>query len=205
MSSKGLTRRELFSFLRRPEEQKPRTLPVLPPGLTFPLRPPGARSELRFNDLCERCGKCVEACPVDAMTLVSANDPRRPKLRRAKLDEDTCLGCGVCVRSCARGGLHLRPRAERVIPPQTSAHRVVLMAIERGKLQHLLFDDRALLSHRAMAAILAVILRLPPLKQRLANRQLRSRYVDRLLASSAKRNPRRAGTTAPREPTSTLH
>ena len=73
------------------------------------------------------------------------------------------------------------PRRERVITPVTSAHKIVLMAIERGKLQELIFDNHALASHRAMAAILGVILKLPPIKQALANRQLRSRYVDRLV------------------------
>ncbi len=98
------------------------------------------------------------------------------------------------------------PRAERVITPATSAHRVVLMAIERGKLQHLMFDNRALASHRAMAAILRVILRLPPVKQRLANRQLRSRYVETLLASAAKRERRRSGAPGPASvPPPTLH
>ena len=59
------------------------------------------------------------------------------------------------------------------------------MAIERGRLHELLFDNQAHLSHRAMAAILGVILRLPPAKQTLASRQLRSRYLDRLLREGA--------------------
>lgn len=54
-----------------------------------------------------------------------------------------------------------------------------------------------------MAAILAVILRLPPVKQRLANRQLRSHYVETLLAGAAKRARRRPKPTAP--PPATLH
>ena len=55
------------------------------------------------------------------------------------------------------------------------------MAVERGKLQNLIFDNQALASHRAMAAILGAILRLPPVKRALADRQMRSRYLGRLL------------------------
>ena len=114
--------------------------------------------------------------------MVSANDPRYPKLRRAKLDEEVCLGCGVCVRNCDREAIRLQPRAERVITPVSSVQRTVMMAIERGKLQNLIFDNQAMTSHRAMAAILGVILRMPAVKQTLAKRQMRSRYLDRILS-----------------------
>jgi hypothetical protein len=57
------------------------------------------------------------------------------------------------------------------------------MAIERGKLQNLIFDNQAFASHRAMAAILGVILKLPPLKQIMASQQMKSRYLDRFLSS----------------------
>ena len=70
------------------------------------------------------------------------------------------------------------------------------MAVERGKLQNLIFDNQALASHRAMAAILGVILELPPVKQTLAKRQMRSRYLDRVLAIS--HGSRTAGTEAGR-------
>ena len=56
---------------------------------------------------CNGCGKCVAVCPVEAMTQVSANNPDRPKMKAAKLDEDLCLGCGVCVRSCPEESIHL--------------------------------------------------------------------------------------------------
>jgi len=131
---------------------------------------------------CNGCGKCVSACPVEAMTLVSANDPRQPLRKRAKLDENVCLGCGVCVRTCGHAGLSLSSRPKRVLTPVDSVHRTVVMAIERGDLQNLIFDEQALYSHRAMAAILGVILRLPPAKQILASRQVKSRYLETLLA-----------------------
>ena len=68
-----------------------------------------------------------------------------------------------------------RARAARpaVLTPVTTAHRAVLMAIERGKLQKLIFDNQAHWNHRAMAAILGVILKLPPVKQAMASRQMK--------------------------------
>ena len=131
---------------------------------------------------CSGCGKCAELCPVEAMGMVSAGDPQKPKRKKARVSEELCLGCGVCVRGCKTKALHLRQRAQRVITPVNTAHRTVLMAIERGKLQELIFDNQALASHRAMAAILGVILRLPPIKQVMASRQMKSRYLEQLLA-----------------------
>ncbi len=131
---------------------------------------------------CTGCGKCVRICPVEAIGLVSANDPRRPNRQKAKLDGEICLGCGLCVRACTTNAITLKPRPERVITPLNSTHRAVVMAIERGKLQNLIFDNRALFSHRAMAAILGVILKLPPVKQAMAGRQMKSRYLEALIA-----------------------
>ncbi len=133
-------------------------------------------------DACTGCGKCVEACPVEALTLASANDPARPKRKRATLDTDICLGCGVCVPACLEHGLALRARPERVITPVDSVHRTVVMAVERGTLQDLVFDNRTLASHRAMAAVLGAILRLAPIQRAMASRQLKSRYLEALLA-----------------------
>jgi ferredoxin len=130
---------------------------------------------------CNGCGKCVTACPVEAMGLVSTNDPHHPKLRKARVDTARCLGCGVCVRACARQGLRLVERGSRVITPVDSVHKTVLMAIERGMLPNLIFDNQALASHRVMAAILGGILRLPPIQQAMASEQLRSRYLVKLL------------------------
>lgn len=131
---------------------------------------------------CNGCGNCVSSCPVEAMTLVSSNNPAKPKQKIAKLDMDICLGCGVCVKTCPTKSIKLKSRPERVITPLNGTHRAVVMAIERGKLQNLIFDNRVLWSHRAMAAILGVILKLPPVKQVLASKQIKSRYLENLIS-----------------------
>ncbi len=130
---------------------------------------------------CNGCGKCANVCPVEAMTLVSANDAHNPKARRAKVDEDLCLGCAVCVRTCPSKSLGLASRPQRVLTPLNSAHRTIVMAIERGGLQDLIFDNRVLWNHRAMATVLGVILRLPPIKQAMASKQMKSRYLEYLI------------------------
>jgi len=136
------------------------------------------------HEECNGCGKCVNICPVEAMSLVSANDPDYPKKKKAKLDEEICLGCGLCVRACTKENMHLESRPERVITPVNGTHKVVMMAIERGKLQNLIFDNQVLWSHRAMAAVLGVILKLPPIKQVMAKEQFKSRYLESLINKS---------------------
>jgi len=117
--------------------------------------------------------------------MVSANDPHRPKMKLARLAEDLCLGCGLCVRSCPKECIELKARPQRVITPLNGMHRAAIMAIERGKLQNFIFDNRVLLSHRALAAVLGVILKLPPLKQALASQQVKSRYLEALISHMA--------------------
>ena len=134
---------------------------------------------------CNGCGKCLDWCPVEAMSLVSANDPLHRKKKKARLNEDICLGCGVCVRTCPQKSIRLKGRSQRVITPLNSTHRAVVMAIERGTLQNLIFDNRALWNHRAMAAILGVILELPPVKQIMASQQVKSRYMEYLISQKA--------------------
>jgi ferredoxin len=140
-----------------------------------------------INDqLCSGCGKCVNVCPVEAMTLVSANDAHQPNRKKALLNEERCLGCGLCVRNCNTKSIILKSRAKRVLTPLNGVHKAVVMAVERGKLQHLIFDNRVLFSHRALAAVLGTLLKLPPIKQAIASRQIKSRYFEHVIQKMKK-------------------
>jgi ferredoxin len=133
----------------------------------------------RVEDNCSGCGHCLSSCPVKVISL-QAEQTDGSGYKRAVIDEALCLGCGVCVRNCRLSALTMVPRASRVITPVNSTHKSVLMAIERGKLQNLIFDNQVLWSHRALAALLGVILKLPPIKRALACEQIGSRYLGTL-------------------------
>lgn len=133
---------------------------------------------------CNGCGQCVNVCPVEAVALSSANDPKQSKRKHATLAEDYCLGCGLCAKVCQQNCIAMESRPERVITPLNGSHRAVVMAIERGKLQNLIFDNQVLASHRALASLLGVILKLPPVKQIMASQQVKSRYLEKLLANN---------------------
>ena len=124
-------------------------------------------------ETCIGCGKCAKVCPILAISI---------KEKKPVIDEEICLGCGVCARNCPVKAIHLERRPIQVITPVNSTHRFVLQAIEKGTLQNLIFDNQAFANHRAMAAVFGAILKLPPLKQALASKQLKSVYLDRLLS-----------------------
>ncbi|MCK4507685.1 MAG: 4Fe-4S binding protein, partial [Desulfuromonadales bacterium] len=133
----------------------------------------------RIEPNCSGCGLCLAVCPVKIISLESEHADGSGR-KQAVIDEELCLGCGVCARNCRIDALTMQPRASRIITPVNSTHKVVLMAIERGKLQNLIFDNQVLWSHRALAAMLGVILRLPPVMRVLASEQIGSRYLGTL-------------------------
>ena len=134
-----------------------------------------------IENKCVGCGQCSSLCPVNAISLVNEDKTVTDSESRAKIDDKMCLGCGVCVNNCPTGALYLESRPERTITPVDSVHRAVIMAIERGSLQDLIFYNQSLFSHRALAAVLGAILKLPPIKRAMASRQLKSRYLEVLL------------------------
>jgi ferredoxin len=145
--------------------------------------------------LCNGCGACAKACPVEAMEMKPAGDPRVPNRRVARLSAEACLGCGVCVPACPRGGLKLVRREARVIPPKDTVQRVVRMAIERGNLADLIFDDKALASHRVLGRLLGAVLKLPPVERALAREQVKSVWLERVAEALERRHGKGTGGT----------
>lgn len=130
------------------------------------------------ENACVGCGKCEKLCPILAISKVD---------KKAKVDESICLGCGVCARNCPTKAITLQRRPIEVVTPVNSTHRFVVEAIEKGKLQNLIFDNQAFANHRALAAVLGTILKLPPIQQGLASKQFKSVYLDKLLSMQSKK------------------
>lgn len=140
-------------------------------GMMHPVETTNFLPKINY-ETCINCGKCLKVCPVNAIKKIEGE---------YVVQEELCLGCGVCGRACPKSSILLMPRETRVITPINSVHRSVLMAIEKGMLQELIFDNKALFSHRAMAAILGAILKLSPVHKIMASKQMKSVYLEKLL------------------------
>ena len=145
------------------------------------LVPVNTTSYIPYVDIhkCIGCGKCTNICPMEAIGVTTIG-----KDKYAQVDDKLCLGCGVCVKNCPKDAIKLKRRKESIITPVTTVHRVVITAIEKGQLQNLIFDNQAHKSHKAMAAILASILKLSPVHKVMASKQMKSVYLAKLLENS---------------------
>ncbi len=141
------------------------------------------------KDLCDGCGKCSKACPINAIEMVSTgiNEPHRRKA--AQIDTGICIGCGVCSLKCSKtGALKLSKRKEKVIHPETTFERIILQCLERGTLQNQIFGNPEKLSLKMMKGVIGGFLKLTPVKRALMSEKLRSSFLDAMKKGSIKQN-----------------
>ncbi|MBT7902571.1 4Fe-4S dicluster domain-containing protein [Candidatus Woesearchaeota archaeon] len=119
---------------------------------------------------CIGCGICVKKCPVDAMKMDK-------KKKVVVIDEKSCIGCGVCTRFCPKTCLKMDRRKELNFTPVDSFDRFVRTAMNQGRLQNLIFDNRSLWTHNMLRRFLKFIFELGPAKRAIANHQLQSRFI----------------------------
>ena len=109
---KGVSRRDLLTFWRKPLETVTKTVRApapLPQPIRRPppLRPPGMLHELLLVKHCTQCGLCVEACPADAIFPLGADWGAAAGTPAIDARKQPCVLCtGIqCSNVCPSGAL----------------------------------------------------------------------------------------------------
>ncbi|MBY8994619.1 MAG: 4Fe-4S binding protein, partial [Candidatus Heimdallarchaeota archaeon] len=137
---------------------------------------PGIYSNFKpemITENCNGCGVCVKKCPIDAIEVLIEESGKKYSV----VDYSRCFGCGVCTRSCKREAIQMIRREDLMHTPEDAFERVVRMAIDTGRLQNLLFDNQHLWTHKMLQRFVGILLNLGPIRRKMADHQLQSKFV----------------------------
>ena len=130
------------------------------------------------QNTCTGCGKCVKACPINAIELSPLNNPIGKKNSEPRINMEICIGCGVCALKCDKtSSVKLIKREKRTLHPETTFEKAILQSLERGQLQNQLFGDPKKITQRMMKGLIGGFLRLNPVKKALMSDTLRSSFL----------------------------
>lgn len=140
------------------------------------------------EEKCSGCEKCYQACPVDAIELISNRKSASKNQKMPRVNENICLGCGVCAMHCQKDAIKLESRKQRVIHPETTFERVILASLEKGTLQNQIFSDPQKISHKFLRGFIGGFFRIPMVKQSLMSDKLRSRFLSAMKSGAQKQS-----------------
>jgi ferredoxin len=121
---------------------------------------------------------------MDAVHIERGEDAK--KKRWAVRQEELCLGCGVCKTVCKSGAAKMKSRPQKVFIPDTVFDQRVKMAIERGKLADLIFDDPEKMGHRLLGRIMRNLENSSPFKAAMAIDPLQSAFLKTIVKGARK-------------------
>ncbi len=140
------------------------------------------------RERCKGCAKCSRACPIAAITMSPLrHEGDRKTLLRPEVNTEVCIGCGVCSLTCNRNVISMQRGGNgQQIVPENTMEQVVRVAIEKGRLHHLLFDAGESMGSAVMNRVLGALFKLPPLEQLMAARSVQSLFVRQALKTASR-------------------
>jgi Pyruvate/2-oxoacid:ferredoxin oxidoreductase delta subunit len=135
---------------------------------------------------CKGCSRCSRVCPVTAVSMSAQRvQAHRKNALKPHIDTDRCIGCGVCADACKAEAMRMVRGTERASVPKNRVEQMLRMAMERGRLGNLLFDEGAGRGSRFLHQVFQALVKLPTAQKVLASEQVRSRFVSFALRATA--------------------
>ncbi len=81
----------------------------------------------RDDELCTRCKRCVQICPMEAYVFHASHDKEPDKILFL---EERCIGCGLCAYHCPNGAIQL-VKVEDEVPEVSPREAFIRVEAER--------------------------------------------------------------------------
>jgi 2-oxoacid:acceptor oxidoreductase delta subunit (pyruvate/2-ketoisovalerate family) len=79
---------------------------------------------VHMADKCIKCGACITACPLDAVSIDNG---------KITFDENVCIGCGICSKHCNQKAIQMVRREVQFDIPKSYHERNMRIAKDKGR------------------------------------------------------------------------